>query len=41
LVPELAAKDWVPMALVEHDMAFVRNLADSVVVLGRSPENAE
>jgi branched-chain amino acid transport system ATP-binding protein len=30
LVRELAAKDGVTVALIEHDMAFVRDLADAV-----------
>lgn len=33
LVRDLAAKDGVTVALIEHDMAFVRDLADAVVVL--------
>jgi branched-chain amino acid transport system ATP-binding protein len=33
LIRDLAAKDGVTVALIEHDMAFVRDLADAVVVL--------
>lgn len=38
LLRELAALEGVTVALIEHDMAFVRDLADAVVVLGRSAE---
>jgi len=30
LVRDLAAKDGVTVALIEHNMAFVRDLADAV-----------
>ncbi len=33
LIRELAAKDGVTVALIEHDMAFVSDLVDKVVVL--------
>jgi ABC-type branched-subunit amino acid transport system ATPase component len=33
LIQELADQDGVTVALIEHDMGFVRDLADAVVVL--------